>query len=266
MSSSDEDDYMSDKFSCEKVADVRPGLVHSQKRKREIEVVSRKVRIDEEHRRKTAPKMRQQDQLEKGLAQAIPKSNIGFSMLAKMGYKEGSSLGKTGQGGIMEPIGITVKVNRKGLGREAAVLQIKQRQQQLAREKMLKRAKAPEFDPNEFRMRMVRNSQLKQVEGDLSRCQRTCQRLDIEMQFEDPTINWFWPEKRKEPRAEDDSEEEEEEDEPDDEEVQYEPHEKLELINDYLRTTHLYCNWCGVKYESLEDMTTNCPGTTRDDH
>lgn len=223
---------------------------------------SKKARVDEQHRKKTTPQLRQKDQLEKGLASAIPKSNIGFSMLAKMGYKEGSSLGKTGQGGIMEPIGITVKSDRKGLGREAAVQQIRERQQQLAREKMLKRAKTAEFDPNEFRLRMVHKSQLKQVEGDFYRCQRTCQRLDIEMQFEEPTIVWFWPEKPKEPKDDEDAEEEEVAE----EEMQYEPHEKLELINDYLRTTHLYCNWCGTKYESLEDMTTNCPGTTRDDH
>lgn len=264
MSSSEEDDYMSDKFSCEKVPDVRPGLVFSQKRKREMQIHSKKAKIDDEQKSKTAPsnsKFRQQEELERGLATAIPKSNIGFSLLAKMGYKEGTSLGKTGQHGIVQPIGIKVKADRKGLGREAAVVKVRERQKQLAMEKMLRRSTAQECDPNEFRMRMVRKSQLKQVEGDLSRCQRACERLDVEMQFEEPTIHWFWPEKPVEDTADDGEEEETE-----DEGVIYEPHEKLELVNDYLRTTHLYCHWCGVKYETVEDMETNCPGPTRDDH
>lgn len=116
---------MSDKFSCEKVSDVRPGLVFSQKRKREIQVNSKKAKVDKEQ--KSAPaKVRQQVELERGLSTAIPKSNIGFSMLAKMGYKEGTSLGKTGQQGIVEPIGIKVKADRKGLGRDAAVQKVRE--------------------------------------------------------------------------------------------------------------------------------------------
>lgn len=259
--SSDEDDYMSDKFASVTTPDIRPGLQFSQKRKREMEMHSKQAKLDEQNRKKSTPKQRQQDQLEKGLANAIPKTNIGFAMLAKMGYKEGSSLGKSGQEGIVVPIGITVKEGRGGLGREAAVKQFKEKQKQLAREKLLKKADVKDFDPNEFRMRKVRESQLRQVEGDLSRCQRVCRRMDMEMQFEEPTISWFWPEEVV--QGED---EEEEEEEPEIDVIQYEPHEKLELINDYLRTTHLYCNWCGVKYDSLEDMTSNCPGVTRDDH
>lgn len=259
MSSSEEDDYMSDKFAIsQESADVRPGLVFSQKRKRENEMNSKKAKMDSAIRK--TPKLRQQEQLAKGLANAIPKSNIGFSMLAKMGYKEGTSLGKSGHGGIVEPIGITVKADRKGLGREAAIQQLRERQQQLAREKMLRKSGAAECDPNEFRMRMVRKSQQKQVESDLARCQRACERLDLEMQFTEPTILWFWPERPKKSEEDEDKEPEEEEADP------YELHEKLELVNDYLRTTHLYCNYCGVKYESYEDMETSCPGKTRDDH
>lgn len=271
MSSSDEGDYMSDKFSCEKIADVRPGLVFGQKRKHEIAVNSKRTKIDQDHQsqRPVSHKQRQQDQLEKGLASAIPKTNIGFSLLAKMGYQEGTSLGKGGQSGLMVPIGITVKADRQGLGREVAVKQLRQRQQELARAKTLQRARAEEYDPNEFRQRMIRNSKVKQVEGDFLRCQRACQRLDLEMQFEEPTVEWFWPEKTKVPaevEEDDDCDDRKPDGDEQSEEVQYEPHEKLELVNDYLRSTHCFCNWCGVKYESFEDMTTNCPGTTRNDH
>lgn len=34
----------------------------------------------------------------------------------------------------------------------------------------------------------------------------------------------------------------------------------------YLRTTYCYCHWCGVHYEDTDDMDSNCPGTTKDDH
>lgn len=267
MASSDEDDYMSDKFSCETVQDTRPGLVFSQKRKRENEIQSKKAKIDAEHRKRTNPKVNQKEQLERGLANAIPKSNIGFSLLAKMGYKEGTSLGRDGSAGIVEPIGITVKSDRKGLGRDAAIQQVRERQQQMALEKMRKKLGAAECDPNEYRMRMVRKSQLKQVEGDLSRCQRACERLDLAMQFNEPTVDWFWPPKPPPPKSEEDEVTTEEEGEQElVNEIQYEAHEKLELVNDYLRTTHLYCHWCGIKYENAEDMETNCPGRTRDDH
>lgn len=42
--------------------------------------------------------------------------------------------------------------------------------------------------------------------------------------------------------------------------------EKLEMLTDYLRTTYCYCHWCGIKYENADDMQTNCPGQTKDDH
>lgn len=44
-----------------------------------------------------------EEEREKGLSTHIPKSNIGFKLLQKFGYEEGSGLGKDGKG-IVEPI------------------------------------------------------------------------------------------------------------------------------------------------------------------
>eukprot|EP00933_Yihiella_yeosuensis_P018648 TRINITY_DN15239_c0_g2_i1.p1 TRINITY_DN15239_c0_g2~~TRINITY_DN15239_c0_g2_i1.p1 ORF type:complete len:318 (+),score=63.26 TRINITY_DN15239_c0_g2_i1:112-1065(+) len=39
----------------------------------------------------------------------------------------------------------------------------------------------------------------------------------------------------------------------------------LELMT-HLRTVHLYCLYCGCKYDSPEDMDRNCPGITEEEH
>ena len=42
--------------------------------------------------------------------------------------------------------------------------------------------------------------------------------------------------------------------------------DQLHLVLSYLRDKHAYCFWCGVKYESEEDMQSQCPGPDEDDH
>lgn len=81
-------DYMSDDFVTN-LDDVRPGLLSRRKDKRGSHStkdvpMTKKVKIMEEEAR------------EKGLSAPISSDNKGFSILQKMGYKEGTSLGKTG--------------------------------------------------------------------------------------------------------------------------------------------------------------------------
>merc|ERR1719147_398430 len=64
------------------------------------------------------------DKRDEGMAKSIAEpTNNGFAMLAKMGYKAGESLGKDNTGRV-EPISVTVKAGRGGLGRETALAQL----------------------------------------------------------------------------------------------------------------------------------------------
>jgi len=42
--------------------------------------------------------------------------------------------------------------------------------------------------------------------------------------------------------------------------------DRLHLVLSYLRDKHAYCFWCGVKYDSEEEIGSQCPGPDEDDH
>lgn len=82
---------MSDAFLHE-LNDVRPGLKSkSQKRK---DKASDSAKLESKHKK---IKTSEQEARAKGLATHITSDNKGFSMLQKMGYKEGMGLGKKGK-------------------------------------------------------------------------------------------------------------------------------------------------------------------------
>lgn len=74
---------------------MRPGLLFSHSSKRQAQMEKRKSAKDSanQHRFKSTKKI-QEERLEEGLSTAISQSNKGFSLLQKMGYKPGTSLGK----------------------------------------------------------------------------------------------------------------------------------------------------------------------------
>ncbi|XP_063696579.1 G patch domain-containing protein 11 [Culicoides brevitarsis] len=258
--SSDEDDYMSDKIlaactSNTKTKDIRPGLIHNHSRKREHELAVKKARLDEEQKKKQQPALR----LQEGLSTSLSSSNKGFAMLQKMGYKEGQALGKS-ETGIKEPIGLQIKNDRGGLGREAAIKEIQEFRAQAA----LKRATKSEdqITPEEYRRQMALKSQTKQIDFDLAKAQKACERLDRDLKVTYPIMKFFWPENRLPVDEEDEKDEETEEKEPE----KYENSEKLEMLTRYLRSCYFYCIYCGTKYENAEDFQANCPGPSKDDH
>ncbi len=178
-------------------------------------------------------------------------------MLQKMGYNPGKGLGKTGEGRV-EPVAVELKADRAGLGRDAAVKEILQRKMTMLQRRISSQNESTSL--NEFRNRKKDEAVQRLVQADLRKSQRMCKVLDEEKSIMEAAEPWFWPEVVKEP---DESEEQEEVEE---KEEQLEPSEQLELITAYLRQVHLYCTWCATKFEDDQDLSSNCPGATRDDH
>ena len=86
-----DDDYMSDLFVSQ-AADICPGLRGSRKRK---DVELRRTSLAKRAKPKTKGRLERQLRQE-GLGVPIADDNKGYSLLLKMGYKPGMSLGKTG--------------------------------------------------------------------------------------------------------------------------------------------------------------------------
>merc|ERR1719228_1088216 len=275
---------MSDTFLQPK-EDVRPGLNKSHASAREHQILKKRMAFLEEERlnkkiKKTSKQVEVENRSE-GLSKTIDSSNKGFAMLAKMGYKPGASLGKDGTGRL-EPIGIKVKEGRSGLGREAVLKDIEMKKQKL-RERRAIRA-AQEFDPVAFRAQMREKHLAKRTESDLYRAQKVCRDLDTAKDILEPADLWFWPKEPEEEKeeveslgsvladaAEMEEVEEEEEDEEEEENVnkfvdEFTNEEMLEMIVGYLRTEHLYCLFCGIGFDDIEDRDNSCPGTMRDVH
>ena len=42
--------------------------------------------------------------------------------------------------------------------------------------------------------------------------------------------------------------------------------QKLEELLNYMRTTHLYCFYCGSRYDTKEQLDDMCPGLFEDSH
>lgn len=269
--SEEDDDYMSDAILA-KCSDTRPGLVSSK--------TARKHHLEKKNKESNAknlvkPKAQiEHEKREEGLQAAISSSNKGFALLAKMGYKPGMGIGKTGEG-RKEPVGISVKTDRGGLGAEADRKRRKEQWTAMRSARHIKRQKMETKLKQDFQQRMRNKFSDGKAERDLIRSQRVCEQLDSEMGTTEPEEKYFWPKSlipssncpserldsgiSYEVVDEDDNDIEEDED-------LLTNEEKLESLTAYLRTIHLYCIWCGTKYEDENDMNTNCPGDNADAH
>lgn len=139
--------------------EIKPGLIKSKVNQRLVAVSAKKAKYDEDYRSKKRPtKLLEEERRNEGLSSAISSQNKGFAMLAKMGYKEGDAIGKSSKG-ITVPIGIDIKTDRGGLGRDAALKQLKEHRQLIR----LNRLKASDsnntISTDEFRKRMTQKAQ-----------------------------------------------------------------------------------------------------------
>lgn len=191
--SDEEEDYMSDAFLAKlEKNDVRPSLIRNQAVKRKNEL--------ESNRKKEAKMYKpvhviQKELMKEGLNKALTEDNKGFAMLAKMGFKPGTSLGKSSNcpQAIKEPIKVNINnVGRSGLGTEtAAKVRIEQEL-----EKLKKKMNSSNLSAEEFRQQLREQNETRQVFFDLHKLQKTCRIIDLEHAIRYPIHPFFWPEEK----------------------------------------------------------------------
>lgn len=255
-----EDDYMSDKLlqGCEK-SDIRPGLMFNKTEKRKHDLHKKKVELQTVKKPKSYHE-REKETRESGLNTAISTENKGFKLLEKMGYKAGTSLGKS-MTGIVEPININLKETSSGLGRESHIKEVIETKRKNKVDKL-------KHVEHHFRTAYAEKNASRTLAKDICKAQRICEELDARKGIEEPLEEFYWTKEtmkklrkgnRKEGSDEEESEEEEEE--------QYEfTEELLGVLLNYLRETYFYCVYCAITGEDKADLEANCPGISREDH
>lgn len=204
--SDEEEDYMSDAFLA-KLTDVTPSLIRNTSVKRQNEIELKKK--EQQMKIRKPIHEQQKDQLKEGLNKAITSDNKGFAMLSKMGFKPGTSLGKssTDSTAIKEPIKINLNNDgRSGLGTQTAVREHHERQLNNLKRKI----NAADMSADEYRKQMREVSDRRQGIWDLHKLQKTCRIIDLEHHVKYPIHPWFWPEDKKKKDDDDEDEEEEE--------------------------------------------------------
>ncbi|KAF1912576.1 hypothetical protein BDU57DRAFT_522935 [Ampelomyces quisqualis] len=164
--SDDEDDYMNMTFEdAPKGPKYETSLQRAARKRKEGEARSRqKTKAEKEADAEAAR--------EASLATALPETNKGFKMMAKFGFKQGDTLGKT-EDARKEPIKVDIKGDRSGIGLESEKKR-KFREQWEEADREAKRSKEKEGDYLEMRRLEAKE---KKAERDLDSAQRTAERL-----------------------------------------------------------------------------------------
>lgn len=197
-----------------------------------------------------------QEQIRKQIeSEPIPDDNIGLKLLVKMGYNPEDECSKN----LGKPIVVESKNDTLGLGfveeekkktKEKFDEQVKRTHEQIKKIDTL---------VNDFRKRRRDLKMYNLCISDLRKCQRVCYEMDQRMNIVKPINDYFWP--RHIMNIEDDDEafrlERLTED---------ELFDCLENIISYLREQFLYCIYCGSTFEDKDDMESQCPGVSREQH
>ncbi|CAI4231579.1 unnamed protein product [Auanema sp. JU1783] len=273
---SDVDDYLSEAFVVQ-AESVRPGMSSSRNYRREIINNQKREKNESEHVKQMPKHEREKVKLEEGLQKPLDPSSKGFSLMARMGYKPGMSLGKKKDendmgSGIKEPVPLLLKQNREGLG----IMAERKARFQKEIEKMRSASKNIGESIEDYRKRKHEGYLSRNWIKDLKKFQTVCQNLDAQRDLSSPLVPWFWKSFPKEVKNEESYESE----------IKYfyrngkegPPTLEYELlsldemktmydeINEYLRQTYFYCMWCCMAYEEEELLKSHCPGTEREAH
>jgi hypothetical protein len=148
------------------------------------------------------------------------------------GYQLLSKMGYVPEIHTDEPIMLHVRDTKSGLG-------VEEERQETIELNERKRKQTQE----DYGVWVKRQYNEKRVERDIRQARLACHQLDQDHGVEENVL-WPTPENVDELSKE----------------------EQLETLVKYLRDTYNYCIWCGVTYESLQDMEQDCPGKTYNDH
>jgi hypothetical protein len=159
----------------------------------------------------------------------------------------------------VEPIAIRLKNDKLGLGSKDPF------STQYYESIETKKRKEIEDQSNEqayvySRRKVVKSSQ---ITSDLKKIRSACQSLDEKNNIEK---HWFWPEDAKVRDIRDQDFYFKKEQDTLDMFQQLPEDEKLEMINEYVRSRYYYCVWCGLAYTTREEMLNECPGNSREIH
>ncbi|KAI9698235.1 MAG: hypothetical protein M1836_004237 [Candelina mexicana] len=161
----EEDDYMS------------MTITEPSKPKHERETYTqRRVRKEREAELRGRPKSKREREADEAasrdaaLSTSLSPTNKGFQMMARLGFKPGSALGKN-EDARTEPLGVVLKEDRGGVGLDSE----RKRKFREEAEENSKRVKAEEVDYRE-RVRLEREA--KRLEGQVVGAQKVAERLD----------------------------------------------------------------------------------------
>lgn len=195
-------------------------------------------------------------------------SSIGLSLMEKMGFKVGQSLGASGQG-ISEPVPIVKRRGREGL-RET------------------KTEVVPEINADSIENYVSKSSDKHEISRSthmVEKLQRFCfyasgddEKLE-DGKLKPAEVNVFWrsfsreklsqkPARHRQVLLDGEAKTESpSEPEPDMEEwLGLTVHEQLAMLIKYTRSTFFYCCYCQIQFSNAKDLELGCPGPSLRDH
>jgi hypothetical protein len=200
--------------------------------------------------------------LARGLSTAIPEDNLGFQMLAKLGYKPEEH--------AQRPLDIVVKTDRMGIGLDT---ELKAKAAQI-RDQALDEARQRGLQEDQIRERYLRDKgrkfEARRALGQLHKARKVLGELNEQLGI--PAATAGPASATQDPReinVDGDDEDAPALLAPDDGDDAAEPDllPVLQDVVDALRAPpYLWCFWCASRFESAQDLTDNCPGLYEEDH
>ncbi|ORY19387.1 hypothetical protein BCR34DRAFT_471984 [Clohesyomyces aquaticus] len=165
--SDEEDDYMNMVFDEAPNPAKETSLQRRARLKREGEEKARANSKTKAEKEAEAEAIR-----EAALATALDSTSKGFKMMAKFGFKQGDTLGKS-EDARKEPIHLSMKDDRSGLGLESE----RKRKFREHAEKIEKETKRTKVEQLDYRERIRQENEEKRHEVELYNAQKTAERL-----------------------------------------------------------------------------------------